>query len=478
MLMYSCLESGNDAILKGNMATMVGHVFSKTSRNILRHRGVHLECARCLGLCSNTTAFPTRSRQESQYTQNARSQVLQTRHMAQKAGFLKQLVDNIKNEMTKNKEMKDSLQKFREEADKLEQTEALQKAREKYQTIEAETTKGSDAAMKTFSVFQEKLKETLEEAEKTELAKKGKEFTDELSKTARQAARKISEQSEHLSQTTVYRTMSEGMKAVKTEIDETALSRAKLYRPPAKLRKRQQTPEENDERVVEANTEATGMVMHKDSRWYQSWQSFKDNNQIVTKLFDMKAKYDESDHLVVRATRAFTEKFTDVFGNVFSKTEMSEVLTEIVKSDPSFDKESFVKEVQFEIIPNILEAMVRGELEILKDWCYEAAYNLIAQPIKQVVGAGYKIDSRVLDINNVDIVAGKIMEQGPVLVLSFNAQQVIVVRDSKGAVVEGDPDKIMKIFHVWAFCRDQSILDPKAAWRIIDISSSPAEQWV
>jgi len=28
--------------------------------------------------------------------------------------------------------------------------------------------------------------------------------------------------------------------------------------------------------------EATGMVMHKDSRWYQSWQTFKDNNQIVT----------------------------------------------------------------------------------------------------------------------------------------------------------------------------------------------------
>ena len=30
----------------------------------------------------------------------------QTRHMSQKPGFLKQLVDNIKNEMTKNKEMK------------------------------------------------------------------------------------------------------------------------------------------------------------------------------------------------------------------------------------------------------------------------------------------------------------------------------------------------------------------------------------
>lgn len=37
------------------------------------------------------------------------------------------------------------------------------------------------------------------------------------------------------------------------------------------------------------------------------------------------------------------------------------------------------------------------------------------------------------------IVAGKIMEQGPMLVLSFNAQQMMVVRDKSGKVVEGDP---------------------------------------
>ena len=27
--------------------------------------------------------------------------------------------------------------------------------------------------------------------------------------------------------------------------------------------------------------ESTGMVMHKDSKWAQSWQNFKDNNQYV-----------------------------------------------------------------------------------------------------------------------------------------------------------------------------------------------------
>ena len=42
-------------------------------------------------------------------------------------------------------------------------------------------------------------------------------------------------------------------------------------------------------------------------------------------------------------------------GGVFSKTEMSEVLTEVVRMDPTFDKEEFIKLCRFDIIPNILE---------------------------------------------------------------------------------------------------------------------------
>lgn len=45
-------------------------------------------------------------------------------------------------------------------------------------------------------------------------------------------------------------------------------------------------------------------------------------------------------------------------GGVFTKTEMSEVLTEIVKMDPTFDKEEFVRLCQFDFIPNILEVLV------------------------------------------------------------------------------------------------------------------------
>ena len=51
-------------------------------------------------------------------------------------------------------------------------------------------------------------------------------------------------------------------------------------------------------------------------------------------------------------------------GGVFSPTEMSEVLTEILKADPNFSKQEFLNFCEYEIIPNVLE--VRKSIQILK----------------------------------------------------------------------------------------------------------------
>lgn len=52
-------------------------------------------------------------------------------------------------------------------------------------------------------------------------------------------------------------------------------------------------------------------------------------------------------------------------GGLFSKTEMSEVLTEILKADPSFDKDSFLKQCEHDIIPNILEVSKQCSYQLL-----------------------------------------------------------------------------------------------------------------
>ena len=49
------------------------------------------------------------------------------------------------------------------------------------------------------------------------------------------------------------------------------------------------------------------------------------------------------------------------------------------------------------------------------------------------------------DIDSLDLITGKMMEQGPVLVISFNSQQVMCVKDKQGKVMEGSEDKVSSL---------------------------------
>uniref|UniRef100_A0A0K8RKU1 Mitochondrial import inner membrane translocase subunit TIM44 n=1 Tax=Ixodes ricinus TaxID=34613 RepID=A0A0K8RKU1_IXORI len=398
----------------------------------------------------------------------------------QRKGFFGQVFENIKQEMVQSKEMKESLKKFREEAAKLEQSEALRSARQKYENIEAETAKGSQQIKEQLESLKEKIREGIEEAQKSEIGKMSREFTEELAKSAKTAAETLAKQGDQLGKSGAFQAVSSGIKAVKTEIDVSTIPGARVYRAPEKLRKRSESSSASaaEPRVVSPNEEATGIELHKDSRWYQSWQNFRENNPYVHKFFDLKTQYDESDNPLVRASRTLTDKVSDIFGGLFQKTELSEVLTEICKMDPAFDKNEFLRQCETDIIPNVLEAIVRGDLEILRDWCHDAPFNVLSTPIKQAAQLGYRFDSKVLDATNVDLAMGKIMEQGPVLIITFQSQQIMVVRNAKGDVVEGDPDKIMRMHYAWVLCRDQNELDPRAAWKLMDLSANSAEQWL
>jgi len=383
--------------------------------------------------------------------------------------FMEGVFSNMKEEFRKNKEMKENLKKFREEAKKLEESEALKEARGKFSKV----LEKSDSGV---------IKEKLDEIKESEFVKKTSKSAEEIgAKTTETVAETV----KNLSESSAFKKVSEGVKVAKDvvqeELNESDIyTRGKVYQRPKTLQKRSDRLMHSmtQEKTFDANEEATEMVMHKDSKFAQSWAQFKENNQYVNRMFEYKMKYDESDHLAVRMSRAVTDKMSSVFGSLFSKTEMSEVMTEICKMDPSFDPIPFVKQCREDIIPNILEAIIQGNLEVLEDWCHEAAFNQLAFPIRAALEQKLVFDARVLDITDVEIIAAKLMEQGPVLVITFSAQQIMVLRNKAGDIVEGDPEKILRVTYVWALCRDQEILDPTACWRLIDLSASSATQWL
>jgi len=89
-------------------------------------------------------------------------------------GFVSKFLDNIRQEFTKNKDMKDSISKFREEAKKLEESEALKQARRKFEIVESEATKGSDVFKEQLDAYKDKIHQSVKDSD---LAKKAsKEF--------------------------------------------------------------------------------------------------------------------------------------------------------------------------------------------------------------------------------------------------------------------------------------------------------------
>nr|CAB3266964.1 mitochondrial import inner membrane translocase subunit TIM44 [Phallusia mammillata] len=377
--------------------------------------------------------------------------VYTSRSYSQRKGFLESLMDNIKQEYNKDTELKETIAKFRKEAQELEDSDALKQARQKFKDIEKE------AIPEALGKVKSKISETAEGFGKTEFGKAAGKFTEGLSGAAKQAA-----DSETLKKA----------QSILTKIAEgSGVAPDSLYKRPAKLRKRNDNPFGEVEREFEANTDATNVVMHKDSVWNQQWESFK-NSKVGERISDMKMQFDESDNVFIRGSRFVTDKISSIAGGMFGGTEISKIMTEIVKTDPNFSAQEFIEFCKNDIIPNMMEAIAQNDEEIIKDWCSEAPYNQIIFPVKQAEQIGCQYELATIDVDHVDIAGATKVDQGPVLVISFQTQQIMVVRDKKGIVVEGDENQVMRVYHVWALCRDVEEMDPRAAWKIIDQSMS------
>lgn len=389
-------------------------------------------------------------------------------------GFFSKVLKNLKDEYQKDKGFQKSYEEFKKQTQKLEETEALKDARKKFEKVVEE-----DSIKEVNKVIQDAadtFKSGVDKAKQAEFVKKTMKITETISDNVKGAAEGLSKQGEKLKDTSAYKSIQDGAKTVSEEMENVHII-SSLYKAPTELLKRAErsmlagtTP-----RVVEPNADAQDVELHKDSKWSQTWSKFKEDNPYVNKVFEFKMKYDESDNPLVRVTRSFVDRVSDTVGGLFQKTDLSTVLTEICKVDPNFDINNFLKDCETFIIPTILEAICQNRPDILEDWCHEAVFNVLSQPQKEAQKLGYRIHSKILDVQNVEIALGKMMDQGPVLVITFNAQQLTYVADSKGNVVEGDSDKIVQNTYVMAFCRDQNDLDPNTAWRLIDVAMQQSQ---
>lgn len=377
-------------------------------------------------------------------------------------GFFSNFVNNLREELSKNEELKKNSEALEKRLKELQETEALKEARKKFDIVEKETFKGSDIVKHKVTELKDHVKKAYSEFEKTEAGKKVTEAGAEAIKKAKEAAEIVGNVAEKVGETEVYKHVSDAAK----EIDK--IADVHMYKKPEQLQMRtSELDKAFANRPIEANTEATGITLHKNAKWYAGWKEYTEKNPYYNKLLDLKMKYDESDNLAVRMVRGVTEKISSVFT---TSSPEGEVLREVCKMDPSFDVDEWLKFVEKQIIPNILEAYIRNDLEVLESWCHERAYKVLAMTLKEYQEIGYNIsESKVIDVSKVELNTGKMMEQGPVFVISFHAFMINVVKNREGKIIQGDDKNPVRVTHIWVMCRDMEEYNPATAWKVLEI---------
>lgn len=225
---------------------------------------------------------------------------------------------------------------------------------------------------------------------------------------------------------------------------------------------------------MEEDTEAgTNITLHKDAKWKESWRDFRDSSKFMQSMFSMKSAYNESENPLVSTARSITDRIA----GFFAENETAMVVKKFREMDPHFQTEPFLQDMREYILPDVLEAYVKGDVKTLSQWLSAAQFQVYEALMKQYTTNGLKSDGKIVDIRNVDIVSARLLEPGeiPVFILSCRTQEVHVYRNVKtGDLAAGMEDRIQQVTYAIGVTRvPEDVSNPETrGWRLIELQKS------
>jgi import inner membrane translocase subunit TIM44 len=215
------------------------------------------------------------------------------------------------------------------------------------------------------------------------------------------------------------------------------------------------------------------VTVHKDAAWKESWREFRENSKLLQSFSSLKSTYQESDNPLISTARSWA----DSISGFFAENETAMVIKKLREMDPNFQIEPFLQEMREYILPEVLDAYVKGDTEVLKLWLSAAQYQVYAALMQQYTAAGLKSDGRILDIRHVEIMTARLLEPGdiPVFILTARTQEVHVYRNAKsGELAAGMDDKVQLVTYAIGVTRiPEDVSNPETrGWRLIELQKS------
>nr|CAD1838948.1 unnamed protein product [Ananas comosus var. bracteatus] len=120
-----------------------------------------------------------------------------------------------------------------------------------------------------------------------------------------------------------------------------------------------------------------------------------------------------------------------------------------------------VSQNSFVIIPGndqaCLTSYVKADIETLKKYCTREVIERCKGERTAYQAQGIFYDNKILHISEVDVRETKMMGSSPIIILSFQTQQIYCVRDREGNITDGGQDTIQNVYYLWAM----QLIDPE-----------------
>lgn len=273
-------------------------------------------------------------------------------------------------------------------------------------------------------------------------------------------------------------------KEVKNTIDDGSSLRYGGFENAEKRRKRRAAELERQRKMfgttkhVKADENAgDSLVIHETAKPDAPESAAKSG--LRNKIEGMKLAYQESDNALITAIRGVT----DFIGSFFAESDRARVIRKFKEIDPHFTEEAFLREMRGYVLPEVLDAYVRGNGTVLKTWLSEAMFNIWNLTTKEYRDKGLYAAGRVLDVRHADIYDGRLLEElngQPVYTIVCSAQETNCYKSLKtDEVVAGVPDQVLISGYVMTVTRFAEDMDNEETrgWKILQIAKGRSRDY-
>lgn len=143
-----------------------------------------------------------------------------------------------------------------------------------------------------------------------------------------------------------------------------------------------------------------------------------------------------------------------------------EAVNEIKARDPLFNATRFVDgaKLAFEMV---LDGYAKGDKPALKALLAEPVYQDLASGIDARAAEENRTETTLVAVTARDILKATLTGTMARISVRFISEQISIVRNKKGDIVEGNPSESRQVEDEWVFERDVTSKNPN--WKIIEI---------